>query len=59
MKVKINENDIRNMVTESVKKILNESTFFPGNDPEFPKELAKDIQAIAEVHGVDFKYKGD
>lgn len=59
MKVKVTENDIKMMVSESVKRILNESTFFPGNDSEFPKMLASKIKDIADENGVTFEYKGD
>ena len=59
MKVNINESDIRKMVSESFKRVLSESTFFPGNDPQFPKEIAKSIKSFADMHGVEFEYKGD
>ena len=53
---------ISEAINETLSKgmyVINESTFFLHNDPEFPKSLARKIKSMAEKNGVNFKYEGE
>ena len=57
--IRINENTLRNIVHKSVRKLLNEHTFFIHNDPVFPEELCDQMWDIAEEYGLQFDIKRD